>query len=58
MLGISLKLWRMEWSEEDSDFSTVDSSVFVFQDRLDEELAYVQNIIRLYFSHNVGLDLF
>ena len=58
MLGISLKLWRMEWSEENSDFSTIDSSVFVFQDRLDEEFVYVQNIIRSYFPHNVGLDLF
>merc|ERR550532_2811345 len=46
MLGISLKLWRMEWSEEDSNFSTIDSSVFVFQDRLDEELVYVQSIVR------------
>ena len=54
MLGISLKLWRMEWSEEDSNFSTIDSSVFVFQDRLDEELVYVQNIVRLYFPHNQG----
>ena len=48
MLGVSLKLWRMDWMEEDSCFSTVDSSVFVFQDRLDEELVYVQNIIRLH----------
>ena len=48
MLGVSLKLWRMDWLEEDSCFSTVDSSVFVFQDRLDEELVYVQNIIRLH----------
>ena len=49
MLGISLKLWRMEWSEEDSNFSTTDSSVFVFQDRRDDEFVYVQNMIRLYF---------
>ena len=41
-VGISVKVWRLGWDNELRQFVTSDSSVFVFQDRSNEELHYVQ----------------
>ena len=39
-------MWQLAWDEEEREFKSSNSSVFVFQDRSSEDLPYIQTVIK------------
>ena len=45
-LGISIKLWSLDYDLSNNDFLTSDSVVFVFQDRSQEDILYIYGVVQ------------
>ena len=46
MLGIGVKFWRMKWQEQEGKFGMEETEAFVFQDRPEEDLHFVKDVVR------------
>ena len=52
MYGIAIKLWSSEFNLEAKGYNTLDSVVYLFEDRSREDLRYLANTVK----HLVGND--
>ena len=52
MYGIAIKLWSSEFNVEATGYNTLDSVVYLFEDRSKEDLRYLANTVK----HLVGND--
>ena len=41
-----MKFWRMEWQEQEGKFGMEETKAFVFQDRPEEDLRFVKDVVR------------